>query len=135
MAQIYKIIDNDTHKCYIGSTRQSLKKRLSQHKYDKQTDKYNSSSKLNLNNCSIVCIEECNEDNRFEREAHWINKIECVNEIKMNFNEKEYKKIYTNNHKKEKAEYDKIRRNWFKIFGETKRDINNLLFIKMDLFT
>ena len=226
MTQIYKIVDNDTNECYIGSTKHPLNVRLSQHKYHKRNNMYYSSSKLNLDNCSISCIEECNEENRWEREAYWIKNIECINERQMgnNFDEKAYrkkyaeehkeerkeyrkqycidnkekikqktkeynelhreeikekrkdyfiqysidnkekkkeynelhreeikekrkqfylenrerlleeKKEYSKNHKKEKAEYDKIRRDWIKTFGESKRDITNLLNIKMDLF-
>lgn len=226
MTLIYKIIDNETGECYIGSTKHPLSMRLSQHKYYKRNNMYYSSSKLNLDNCCISAIEECNEQNRYEREAYWIKEIECVNDRQMgnNFDEKQYrkqynelhkekikeyhkkyridnkekiketqkkynelhkekikekkkqyrtdnkdyfsqykkqyhqehkdeisknrkqyylenrerlleqKKEYNKNHKKEKAEYDKIRRDWIKTFGETKRDITNLLYIKMDVF-
>ena len=109
MTQIYKIVDNDTNECYIGSTNYPLNMRLSQHKYYKRNNMYYSSSKLNLDNCSISCIEECNEENRWEREAYWIQNIECVNERQMgnNFDEKAYRKKYAEENKEKIKEYCK----------------------------
>ena len=50
-------------------------------------------------------LEECEDSERMEREKYWINKIDCVNVIKYNWDEKEYKKIYREKHKEEIKEY------------------------------
>tara|TARA_R100001198_G_scaffold96605_2_gene87359 strand:+ start:1034 stop:1432 length:399 start_codon:yes stop_codon:yes gene_type:complete len=131
MTLIYKIVDNDTNECYIGSTKQKIYNRLSTHKKQNSCSSW---SIIKKNNYKVLILEECNELNRNEREQYYININDCVNIKNVIWDEKTYKKEYSKNHKKEKAEYDKIRRDWIKTFGETKRDTNNLLYIKMDLF-
>ncbi len=36
-------------------------------------------------------IKECSEEDRREREQHWINKLDCVNINKLNYDPREYK--------------------------------------------
>ena len=79
---------------YVGSTTTPLNERLSRHKYHKKTGTYCSSSKVNLYNCMIIELERCNLEQRKERERHWINEIDCVNQIKYNGRDKEKKKEY-----------------------------------------
>jgi len=82
MVCIYCIEDINDLK-YVGSTKQPLNSRLSQHQCDlRRATK--SSSKLNLYNCIIYELESCPENERKERERYWINKIDCVNEKKLN---------------------------------------------------
>ena len=94
MVSIYAIEDiNDL--IYIGSTKHKLNTRLTEHRYSKRHNRQCSSSKLNLDYCIIYSLEECDEKDRKEREKYWINKIDCVNEHKGNYNHLEYrKKIY-----------------------------------------
>jgi predicted GIY-YIG superfamily endonuclease len=80
--KIYLIEDCDGLK-YIGSTKNKINTRLTEHKYHKKhSNSYYSSCKLNLDDCSIIELEKCNEENRKERERYWINNTECVNEKK-----------------------------------------------------
>jgi hypothetical protein len=132
MTQIYKIIDNDTNECYIGSTKQKIYNRLATHK---KPNSCSSWSIIKNNNYRVEIIEECNELNRNEREQYHINNNNCINIKNVLFNQKEYKKQWNIKNKKNKKIYDKIRRDWIKTFGETQRDITNLTYIKMDLFT
>jgi len=98
---------------YVGSTIQKLEYRLTRHKLNKKyTERRQcSSSKLNLDKCEIYSLEVCNELDRKERERYWINKIDCVNERKLNFHreewEKNYNKQWRDNHKKHLNEYQK----------------------------
>jgi len=83
--KIYKITSPQTDKIYIGSTKQQLKHRFSNHKSDaKNKGKYYSSFDLikNYSDCEIELIEEVDKQNRLIRERHWIEFYEdkCVNE-------------------------------------------------------
>jgi hypothetical protein len=112
--KIYCIEDCDGLK-YVGSTKQKLKYRLTNHKYDKKNTPYCTSSQLNLEDCSITQLELCNEENRKEREKYWINKLNCINKYKLNGrdNYKKYQKEYRENNKqKNKDKYiEKIVKN------------------------
>lgn len=89
---IYKIWDLGTQECYIGSTKQKyICDRVARHRnYMKNDGEYCSSSKvLKNNNYDYICIEECSQDNRKERERYHINNTPlCVNDRKLNFNKK-----------------------------------------------
>jgi len=127
--KIYKLIGNNL--IYVGSTIRTLYHRLREHEYrSKGILKHgNSSSKLlyeNNNNVIIELIElyPCNNRRELEeREAYWINSLNCIN-IKKPFVSKEeqvnnrrnyeqlpkmkaYKKEYQINHKEDKKAYDK----------------------------
>jgi len=39
-------------------------------------------------------LEECEEDLRKERESYWIEKLNSVNTLRLNFNEREYNNAY-----------------------------------------
>ena len=106
MTTIYCIEDINDLK-YVGSTINKLNVRLAKHRYDKKTNRYKSSSKLNLENCIIYPLETCSESDRFEREKYWINKIECVNQIKFNFDQKEYDRLRKREYRKNNPECDK----------------------------
>jgi len=100
--KIYCIEDCNGLK-YVGSTTQTLKSRLISHKGGKKFGKNTSSKKLDLDNCKIYQLEECDISHRYEREKYWINNTHCVNERKMNFNQKEYeRKWYLENRQKQK---------------------------------
>ena len=91
MVTIYAIEDiNDL--IYVGSTKQKLHQRLTEHRYNKRHNRQGSSKKLNLEYCIIYELEKCEEKNRMEREAYWIEKLQSVNANKLNFNHLEYRK-------------------------------------------
>ena len=102
MVSIYLIEDCDGLK-YVGSTTMKLNDRLTNHRYAKNNSHYCSSSKLNLDNCIIIELEHCDLEQRKEREKYWINEIDCVNQFKLNFDQKEWHE----NNKDKKKEYDK----------------------------
>jgi len=111
MVSIYLIEDINDLK-YVGSTTKKLNDRLTGHRYDKKTrNTYCSSSKLNLYNCIIIELERCNKEDKKERERYWINKIDCVNQIKLNFDRNEYQKEYDKKNKEQIKEYQKL--DWF----------------------
>ena len=76
--QIYCIEDCNGLK-YVGSTIQTLKKRLIKHRSGKKTGRYYSSSELDLDNCKIYQLEECDDCDRRIKEQYWINRVDCVN--------------------------------------------------------
>ena len=135
VVSIYKITDC-TGLCYVGSTKHNVKKRLSNHCYEKRNGTgYCSSKKLDLDNCDIQVLETCNPEVRYEREQHYINTIDCVNEFKLNFNRKEYHKEYREKHKDKTAQHEKKRREYSYSWGGDRRFWNNnLLMIDVNLF-
>ena len=106
MYTIYCIEDINDLK-YVGSTKQTLKRRLSKHISDKRKKRLYSSSKLDLDNCKIYSLESCNESNRKERESYWINEFDTVNEHKLNFDATDYQKFWNKNNKQRREEYHK----------------------------
>ena len=125
MINIYCIEDCNGLK-YIGSTKTKLNQRLNRHKYDKKTNhKPCSSKKLDLNNCNIYTLEQCEESKRKERERYWINKIDCVNIMTLNFNVKTY----------DRKDYMKKYRDYeISWGGRLKDNNNNLLKIDINVF-
>jgi len=126
---------------YIGSTKQTLKSRLRQHKYRK---KY-SSRELNLDDCKIYTLEECDEEQRKEREQYWINHTECVNERNTLFDKKKHYRQNRDKVLKNQKEYrdenrDKIieyQRNYYHYqnsWAGDSRYYNNLLKIDLNIF-
>lgn len=77
--KIYVLKDPTTLEIrYVGSTTNTLRQRLSQHKYKKNTENTYKTHWLRLlydNGLSplIECIEECTIDNYQDRETFWIN--------------------------------------------------------------
>ena len=89
MVTIYCIEDINNVK-YVGSTTRELNTRLTEHRYDRKRNPFLSSKDLNLDNCKIYELEKCEDKVSHDREKYWINKIDCVNIIKLNFDNKEY---------------------------------------------
>lgn len=92
MISIYCIEDINDNK-YIGSTSQTLNRRFTAHKSHKDC----SSTRLNLYNSIIYEIERCHENERTDRERYWINKIDCVNKMRYNWNCNLYHREYQRN--------------------------------------
>ena len=106
--KIYNIIDKNNLR-YVGKTSQSLKIRMTNHKSDKKTRPNNcSSSKLDLDNCVILLIEECSQEKVKERELFWINRLNCVNHNNGSFNKKEYIKEWKKNNRERVNERQRI---------------------------
>ena len=106
MVTIYCIEDCNSLK-YVGSTKQKLNRRISEHKKDKKRNYNISSSKLDLDNCKIYSLETCNESIRIERERYWIDKIDCVNHYKLQGLHREDIKEYHRDYRKNNKEYFK----------------------------
>ena len=107
--KIYKIepLNGIAGDVYIGSTTQELDKRWGQHSSDYKrwlTGKSKSIiysfklfNKYDINNCLIVLLENVNVNTKIElleREAYYINSLECVNKIIPGRTVKEQKKQY-----------------------------------------
>ncbi len=97
--KIYSINCLTTGYIYIGSTVQTLKQRLREHKckYKKFVDgeyHYITSFDCIMNeNYIIKLIENCKCDSRKmleKREGYWQKKIKCVNKFIMGYDEKQY---------------------------------------------
>jgi hypothetical protein len=91
--KIYKIVDHGYNKCYIGSTYNTLSKRMSKHRESYQrfldgkcykTSSYNLFDEFGLDNCKIELIESYPCNNREElnaREGYLIIQTLCVNKV------------------------------------------------------
>jgi hypothetical protein len=123
---IYCIEDINGFK-YVGSTKYSLSHRLRGHKADKRRNNYYSSSKLDFNNSKIYLLEECETSDRMKKEKYWINKIDCVNERKMN---SDRTTIHRNYARKNKDKINKYNSECY-LFRSTKVINGCLEFIKM----
>lgn len=76
--KIYCIEDiNDIR--YVGSTKQLLTTRLSQHRTDEILGRNTSSKQLNLYNCIIYLLEEVDAEHRYERETYHMKRLNTVN--------------------------------------------------------
>ena len=81
------------------------------------------------------CDLECEESERKEREKYWINKMDCVNIIKYNYNHKEYQKQYQKQYQKPYREDNKdkakeYRKIWYKNNIEYKKQYNKEYYLK-----
>jgi group I intron endonuclease len=85
--KIYRLICNITGDQYIGSTTQSLAKRLGSHVANAKNEnhtQFTSKSIIDRGNFSIVLIEDCPCENKSQlerRERYFIESMECVNKI------------------------------------------------------
>ena len=109
MVTIYAIEDiNDL--IYVGSTKLKLNKRLDGHRGKKRIrNDYCSSSKLNLEYCIIYELEKCEQKDRKETEAYWIENLQSVNKLKLNFNEAEWFKKYQKKNRDKLNKYQRDR--------------------------
>ena len=91
-SKIYKIVDVGYNKCYIGSTCESLSKRMERHrthynhyvkgKMKKKTTAMDIFNEFGIENCKIELIENypCNnKEELLRREGSHIKVMECVN--------------------------------------------------------
>ncbi len=104
MVKIYCIEDINDLK-YVGQTKRDLSVRLTEHRYSKRKRPQSTSCQLNLYNCIIYLLEECDEDKLKEREYYWINKIDCVNYQDGNFDQVAHAAWRYKNHKQYWKDY------------------------------
>ena len=116
-------IEDINGKKYVGSTNQKLNDRLSQHRYDRKRNKYLSSKILDLDNCKIYSLEECEKEESHDRERYWLNHTECVNKNNLNFSNDGYEKTVR-----------KAMRSYRSSWGGEYRTHNNLLLIDPNIF-
>ena len=132
---IYKIVDYTNNNVYIGSTKQTLTRRLQGHR-----DKKNCASQkiLKNNNYQIIEIEKTDKENRYIREQYWMDNINCINKkralltpeqrkVQKRQNKLNEDREKTNERKKELYHYQN---SW----GGEKRRENNLLLINLNIF-
>lgn len=85
MATIYIITNKVNGKQYVGATSFALKKRFKEHCHDAKSDRckdrplYSDMNKYGVENFSIEALEECFEEDRFDRESYWINEFDTYN--------------------------------------------------------
>lgn len=127
--KIYCIVDINDSK-YVGSTKLKLSYRLSNHKSQKDC----SSKLLDLDNCEIILLEECDESVRKEREQYWIENTDCVNIRNPVSDIKEYKKVYHQKNKEQRNEYNRKLYHYKNSWGGDARMYNNLLLIDPSAF-
>jgi len=140
--KIYKLVSSQTDMIYIGSTTQSLKKRLGKHKFKSNI----CTSKLitRYDDVDIKLLEEypCNNIKELEkRESFYIRNNKCVNKQILGRTRKEYwfetkplrhkrqREFYQENKEKFKNKY-LYQISW----GGNLLNHNNLLKISLDLF-
>ena len=105
--KIYRIVCNETGEQYIGSTTESLSRRLSGHK---RRGDCTSSQIIERGNYKIVLIEECACDNKEQlnrRERHFIETMECVNRNIPTRTYAEWHRAYREANREEIAERDR----------------------------
>ena len=121
--KIYKIVDNTNDNIYIGSTCNTLKDRMYQHKTKKNT----CSSKIIIENGNydIILIENysCNDKNELHaRERYWIDNTEnCINkqlpqQTKKEWTEKNKEKLIVQskkNYEANKEHYTDYKAKWY----------------------
>ena len=107
-ASIYLIRPRICHQAndvYVGATTYSLKKRFSEHKcaFNREDTRYSVVDLFNrfgADNLEIVELEQCNIENKKEREQHWISifrgvnirKAHCTKEDIIEMNKRSYLK-------------------------------------------
>jgi len=93
---IYKIQDNTSDNCYIGSTTQKLKNRMKRHLKYLETGEGCSSTIITRNDdytASIINYFFGNKEERKNLERYYINNTpDTVNIKRLNFDKKEYMK-------------------------------------------
>ena len=130
-AKIYKIIDNTNGNEYIGSTCQSLKRRLSTHKsgYKRFLNGlgYNVKSFdiIKNNDYKIELIENCDIKTKQElisKERFFIENNECINKVIPGRTDKEYKEDNKDKIKESSKNYYIDNKDKIKLYREDNKD-------------
>ena len=113
--KIYNLIDDDI---YVGSTCQSLSKRMAKHRGSMNTTEkshrplYSKMLDLGVENVFIELIEECpceSKDQLRQKEGFFIREMGTLNKRIENRSKKEYNQLYDKTHRQEKNQHT---RNW-----------------------
>lgn len=140
-SKIYKLTDNSTNKCYIGSTTGDITIRLSGHISHTKIGRHISSHEIiSQGDYRIDIIEyyPCNNNKELRiREQYWIDNTICINERRA-YMTKEQRlesnricdKKRTRDHKPYLKNYRDYRSSW----GGDPRTQNCLLLIDLDCF-
>lgn len=81
MAHVYVITNTINGKQYVGATRRSVEKRFKEHYFESKRQRcknrplYIAINKYGIDNFSIEELEECLDEERFDRECYWIEKL------------------------------------------------------------
>lgn len=162
--KIYKIYCETTNNVYIGKTKNTIKRRMIQHKSEyknRNKRRYYSSWKILKNNNYYYCIVEDNilKKDIGGRERFYVdNTPNCINDRtpyvtdeerkeRKKINQKNWKpskeikqkrlkkqKIYRNKDADYWKEYDRLRHQYVISWGGAKNCNNNLLLISLDIF-
>jgi hypothetical protein len=98
--KIYRIVSEQTNDVYIGSTCNSLSRRIYQHKYhykqwlNKERPQLSSFEIVQYDDCQIILIEDVcceNKNQLFARERFFIESMNCCNRSIPNRTQKEYR--------------------------------------------
>ena len=112
-AKIYKIVDANEEMVYVGSTVNTLVRRMAQHRacYKKEKKYFTTShdifDKYGMENCKILLLENCpcnSKEELLKREGEFIRQLNCVNKQVAGRTRKEYKEIYRVDNKEILAE-------------------------------
>ena len=140
-SKIYKIVCDTTGLVYVGSTVETLCRRLSGHKdkykrYLKGISRYVTSFDIIKNdNYKIILIQSCpcnNKEELHREERKYIESIECVNKYIPGRTQKEYNEINKDKIKEQTKEYklknkDKIKEQvkQYQLKNKDKKNISN----------
>jgi Uri superfamily endonuclease len=98
-AKIYKIVDVNEEMVYVGSTVNTLAKRMAHHRADYKRQHFITShlifNKYGIENCKILLLENypCNsKDELNKREGEIIRELDCVNKVLPNQTDEEWRK-------------------------------------------
>ena len=129
--KIYKIVDVGYNKCYIGSTCESLSKRMERHrkcyKLYQHNGKVDTRARLlfeefGVENCKIELIENyaCeSKEELLRKEGQFIQCMECVNKCVAGRTPQEYKQQHKEHYKQlQKERYEKNKN----VIKQTARD-------------
>ena len=118
--KIYKIVDVGYNKCYVGSTCESLSKRMERHRNsDNQylQGKYNKARSFELfdefgvENCKILLLQDYPCENKEQlraKEGEYQQKMNCINKYLAGRTKQQYYQDYAEHFKKlNKIDYEK----------------------------
>ena len=111
--KIYKIVDANEEMVYVGSTTDTLSRRMVGHRVQYKARRINYSvfdifDKYGIENCKILLIELCPCDTKDEltrREGEFIKALTCVNKNVAGRTRKAYRQDYKEEIKEEQKAY------------------------------
>jgi len=103
MQAIYKILNKNNNKFYIGSTN-NIKKRWNNHRCNLRNNRHENNylqqawNKYGEESFEFLILEEVNDENRIQREIHYLNETKCYErDIGYNFDKNPIDKSGKNN--------------------------------------